>query len=46
MLNSSLKENGKLSGADMSYCQMILNNIKCHILWISDVFEEYLFKIS
>ena len=31
---------GKLSGADWS--QQQVNNIKCHILWSSDVFENQL----
>lgn len=32
--------NGELLGADMS--QQMINNIKCHILWMFDIFENYL----
>jgi hypothetical protein len=34
---------GVLSGADMSLVKFFNNNeiIKCHILWISDAFEDY-----
>jgi hypothetical protein len=24
---------------------LIMNDIKCHILWISDAFKDYLYKV-
>ena len=41
MINIFVKSTkGELSEADMS--QQTINNIKCHNLWISDVFENNL----